>query len=413
MNSPPRPSIRVTCSQCGGRVKLPSFQPGQKYQCPRCGAEIATSVESRAKTPESGGEASNAPAAVPDAEPPPLLAPGASPDSEEFGITCHVCHTRLHVHPMQIGTTITCPDCYSPVVVKAPSKRSLPPQAATAARAWADASGAPPAVLEGDAQQRLEKVQAELEREEAEERENSAERFTEGLTAFFADSRAWIRLGVLAICFELAMALFRYVMGIRVSKDAPAFLAHAASLAGTLMMVLLLIGFAAASAACGLALIKGTSAGLQKIERWPGIQVLAWGSEVFRVVHAAVLAALPGIALGIALGYLGITGIILFAGAASFWLLFPPILLSMIESNSAFAPFSRDVWNDMGYHAAPWQLAYLITSLIVIGGLFAFVLSLVGGFFLGLVGALAMVALMMLYFRTIGRLFWILGGRGG
>jgi hypothetical protein len=109
----------------------------------------------------------------------------------------------------------------------------------------------------------------------------------------------------------------------------------------------------------------------------------------------------------------------LFTAAATFVAMFPPTLLSMFESKSALAPFSSEVWNGIAGRPDPWKLTYLITTLVMIAGLFAFhfclfsgfLLGPISGFLVGIVFATAMVALIMIYFRTVGRLFCMLAGR--
>ena len=51
-------------------------------------------------------------------------------NSDVFGIKCHVCDTRIHVRPKQIGTEVECPICYSKVKVR-------PPEDSTSL-SWAD-----------------------------------------------------------------------------------------------------------------------------------------------------------------------------------------------------------------------------------------------------------------------------------
>ena len=297
--------IRISCPQCGGKVKLPTVQAGERYRCSRCGADIVVGQPPGSSDAADGQASASAPVA--DAETLRPLRPGSSVDDDEFGITCQVCRTRLHVHPTQIGTTIKCPDCYSPVTVEAPPKRVQPWQAAKGTWDDADSLLDGPTAMEADAETRLEKAKAEQEQEEAEERESSPERFTTGLLAFFADRHAIIRLAVLAIWFELAVTMFHCATGIRISKDTPAILGKAASLVATVAMGFMLLTFLYVAAACGLALVRDTSAGLRKIEHWPGIDFRAWGRDVFYIVNAGMFAALPGVVLGVLLSLVGIT----------------------------------------------------------------------------------------------------------
>ncbi|MBC8870917.1 MAG: hypothetical protein H8E44_15945 [Planctomycetes bacterium] len=391
-------------------MKVPTYQVGQKYRCPRCDAEIVVGEPAPKASEAVDGQAS---ASVPpaDDETLHLHRPGTSVDSDEFAISCQVCRSRLPVHPTQIGTTIKCPDCYSSVTVKAPPKRIQSKQAPTGTWDDADSLAGGPTAMEVSAQKQLEKAKAAQEQEEAEERESSSERFTEGLFAFFADRHAVGRMVILAIWFELAVTLFHYVREMRISEDTPATQGEATSLVAALAMGFIFLTFLHAAAACGLALVKDTSDGLRRIEHWPGFNPLAWGRDVFYIVNAGIFAALPGVVLGIVLGLVGFSGLVLFTAAASFGGMFPPMLLSMFQSNSAKAPFSKEVWNDIGRRQDPWKLNYLITSLVIIAGLFAIVFCLASGFFLGLALATGLVALIMIYFRTIGRLFGILAGR--
>jgi len=368
-------------------------------------------------------------------------------DNDEFGIDCRVCGTRLHVRRSQIGDTVKCPDCHTPLVVKAPPIRKqaqptdyeeaelfklsepvelplttyVPPGPSTGGAV----SGAPPTTgtpvgvriaagggtaMQNAARALLEKARIQQEKEEAEEREHSAERFTQGLLAFFADPQALVRLGILAVWFEVAMILFRWALGIRVSEDAPAVLAETTSLMAMVALAVVGLGFLYAAAACGLALVQDSSNGLRRIENWPRANFLTWGRDVFYIINAWFLAALPGAMVGILLGLAGIKGAVLFTAAASFAGLFPPILLSMLEANSALAPVNNEVWGSIRDRPDPWRLTYLITTIVTIGGLTALVVSLVSGFLVGLLGAAAMVACMMFYFRTVGWLICFLSG---
>jgi hypothetical protein len=132
---------------------------------------------------------------------------------------------------------------------------------------------------------------------------------------------------------------------------------------------------------------------------------------VFYIINAWFLAALPGAIVGILLGMAGIKGAVLFTAAATFAGLFPPILLSMLESDSALTPVNNEVWVSIRERPDPWRLTYLITTVVTLGGVFALVVSLISGFLVGLLGAVATVACMMLYFRTVGWLIRFLAGR--
>jgi hypothetical protein len=224
--------------------------------------------------------------------------PAAPPKPREsyddvYGITCQVCQARLHVRPPQIGTTIQCPDCYSPVVVTPPPKRKAPTQLTKAAPSAESPVGGPTA-MQTAAQKMLDKARSELEQAEAEERERSSDRFVKGYFDFLADPHAIVRMAILAIWFALAMMLVHGVLGMKITEEPPAILSEAASLMVAVLAGLLLLTFVIAAAAFAWALVKDTSEGLRKIEHWPGVNFLAWDRDLRYVVSAGLGAALPG-----------------------------------------------------------------------------------------------------------------------
>jgi hypothetical protein len=265
-----------------------------------------------------------------------------------------------------------------------------------------------PTGLQTNAQRLLEKARADLEQEEAEEREQSPDRFTQGLFDFFLDAQPIFWMVLLAVWFTLVGGLLR--LGSTTGEHAGE-LSQGASLVVLVLLGCFFLAFLVLTAAFAWALVSGTSQGLRKIERWPGVQVRDWDRDFRYVVSAGFLAALPGVLAGIMLGLIGIKGMVLYAAAATFGGLFPPMLLSMVESGSAMTPFSEDAWGSIRQRPAPWNFTYLMTSVLIILGLFGTVTALVHGFPLGLAGALLMVVCLTLYFRTIGRLLAYLAGR--
>lgn len=371
----------------------------------------------------------------------------APSEDEEIGVDCHLCGTRLYARRRQIGQTVKCPDCHSSVLVKPPPVRKqakpvdyeeaelfklsdpielpaaayVPPQtlAEGAPGGAPSPAGTPNAAvgalggvtaMQAAARRLLEKARAEQDAEEAETREHSAERFTQGLFSFFADRRALVRLGILAVWFELAVFLLQRITRIAAPAGGSAVLGEATSLVATAVLAVVGLTFLYAAMACGLALIQDSSNGLLKIENWPGVNFFKWG-RVHYIVSAAIAAALPGAALGIVLSLAGVGGTLLLTAAVSFVALFPPIVVSMFESNSPLAPLSNEVWGGIPERPQPWSLTYLITGMFSIGGLIGFYVSFTGNFVAGLVGAVAVVACMMVYFRAVGWLMRFLAGR--
>ena len=66
--------VRVTCSECGKRLKLPADEPGRVFRCPICANSIIAPIET------SGAAEPAEPAQAP---PPRAARPGAKPDPVE------------------------------------------------------------------------------------------------------------------------------------------------------------------------------------------------------------------------------------------------------------------------------------------------------------------------------------------
>jgi hypothetical protein len=100
--------------------------------------------------------------------------------------------------------------------------------------------------------------------------------------------------------------------------------------------------------------------------------------------------------------------------AISVLILFPFILLSMLETNSAMTPFSLKIWD--GLHLAPeaWSATYALS--LAIWGVFA-AIDWASKEFISVpeissaIGALSFVAALFVYYRLLGRLAWMLATR--
>ncbi len=386
-------------------MKVPPGQAGQKCRCARCNAEV--------------------------------LAP-----AQEFGFECWLCRSRLYARPEQIGQEVTCPDCHSKNTVKAPKAQAKPPAAAdddddalqlsepverlpAAYVAPADsghvAGGGPPAtdsppvaaprpsggrdVMGDQARKVMAKAEAEVEEVERTKPRLPDRPFVTGLVSFLHDSNAVLRWLMLTLMLHADVALFRWI----IELSAGSGVAQVFAVLMILVAALLGLAFVATASACFLAILQDTANGYDKPEHWPGTQITDWMMDVFYVVNGLLAAALPGLFLGGALMCLG--GKVLsavYGGAISAIALFPIFLISMATEGSCFAVASPAVWGTLRTARQRWGKFYLLSAGL---GLVLVVLArwmAGGGFFLTGLGAAAAVAVMMIYFRLLGRLAWCL-----
>ena len=126
---------------------------------------------------------------------------------------------------------------------------------------------------------------------------------------------------------------------------------------------------------------------------------------------------LSGLAIGIVPGlvaaplwdWLGWPKLLMMAVTAI--VLFPVLLLSMLETNSPMAPVSPPVWESVLRAWRAWGLFYLIT---VPAGVIVCVLAAItlhNSVVLGaIVASILLTAAWMTYFRLLGRLAWFCAG---
>ena len=162
--------------------------------------------------------------------------------------------------------------------------------------------------------------------------------------------------------------------------------------------------FAALASIHGLTILTETAAGNDRIESWPNIGLfLEWFCNLFYVINAAALSA----ALACALGALVPPARGAVIGVVEF-LVFPFLLMSELEANSAFMPVSQLVFASLWRQARPWTSFYVQSGCLLVAAVALPVLasphidSRLGVVF----GGLIVAAVAMIYFRLLGRLAW-------
>lgn len=169
-------------------------------------------------------------------------------------------------------------------------------------------------------------------------------------------------------------------------------------------IVLLLLWFLLGSNV-GLTILRDTSYGNDDVEHWPGVSDGV--TDAFFLISSVMMSA----GAGSVLGKLGLMSVPLAAGLGLL-VLFPIVLLSMLETNSPINPCSVLVWRSLAASWRAWAMFYVVTILggaVVIGitVLVARHLNLVAGSLI--VGPLAALS-WMIYFRMLGRLAWFCTG---
>ncbi len=251
----------------------------------------------------------------------------------------------------------------------------------------------------------MAKAQAEVEEVERARPRLPDRPFVAGVTTFLFDSDAVLRWLILALMLHANVCLFQWIIKLSASPGAGQLFA----LLMILFATLLALAFVAIASACFLAITQDTANGYDKLEHWPGAQVTDWMMDVFYVVNGLLAAALPGLFLGGATMCLG--GKVMsavYGGTISAIALFPIFLISMATEGSCFAIASPTIWSTLRTARHRWGQFYLLSAGLGVALLVLARWMAGGGFFLTGLCAAAAVAVMMIYFRLLGRLAWCL-----
>jgi hypothetical protein len=166
-----------------------------------------------------------------------------------------------------------------------------------------------------------------------------------------------------------------------------------------------------AASAAGLVVLRDTSEGCDAIVDWPGHVFLDWMGGLLHLFCSACAGAVPGAALVFFLGKEDAASKVLL-WSMSLFVLFPIILMSTLETNSALGVLSWPTWKTLGTATMGWVKFYVVSAVLCLGtvaiGWAAFWLH---GFIGAVVGAAVLTTAWIVYFRLLGRLAWYCADR--
>lgn len=385
---------------------------------------------------------------------------------EEFGFLCSVCGTRIVATTGEVGRLKPCPDCHTDCLVPVPSRtsrrtlpaaqaddnddeyRMAPPVERTgdygldtarleaigrAAREAVAGQGQQPAStsqpvsafppvpggsIDRPGQSRPERLGGPrsyaddvLERAKAEARDTERERTDQQLqdvplwrwaTDFLLDVPTLSRLVPLALGLALCLTLIGWAAAWWTEGIGALF-----SLLFGILAFFVGACVAIAGAVFGQTIVGDTAAGNRRVSNWPDTTFLDWWLDALYVVNSMFLSSLPGLLLGQFLRLLGgPLWLLVLCALASLWVLLPPVLLSMLETNSPVMPVSLPIWTSLGKAPQRWLRFYGLTGGLTLLMFLALLLLWPQWMLTNLLAAVLMVALAMIYFRILGHLAW-------
>ncbi len=332
-------------------------------------------------------------------EPPPAPTAASPPVDDSFRVTCKTCGSMLYAKPTQVGRTVRCSDCHSSMQVPPPPppKPVYRPPLEEAESFRFQGGDEPLAPRPSDpfvktAAELLAKAEAAEAAEQEEWELPAFGSWFSGLAVVFRDLILVLHVFFLSLLAFLPLALIVLIPN-------PALL---------LMGIAVSLLFGGLLLANAFAVLQAVANGQEKVEEWATFDPMGWIGNLLLTVVAMGVAAGP--AFGFA--HFVLPGGMLTLGLSmlSLYVLFPIVLLSMLESESVFVPFSADVTKSVSQVPGQWGAAYFAS-----GGLFlaVFFMLLVAGVCPPLVAAGLLVVTTVIgtfaYFGILGRLAYGIG----
>jgi len=425
--------VPVVCSLCHTRMLATKEQVGQVMVCPDCGTENTVpppAADSQASGPEAmeGYDLAATPGT-------PTAAPGGP---AAFTFTCPLCHTRLEATRDQAGQPITCPDCGTPFRIPPPPDEQPhwdPFQEAVGVYDLAAPPGASPgaAVRPVPAEQpapveRASAPAAPAEQPAAPGRPaagpepaspkplSEPRRVREEKEEFPAPRRPRPKLppwplvnGVFVFPFyrESWLASVKFTLGTLLAWGLAALALPVLAAVAASSFVFGLMYFVWASKWC-LTILTQTANGVDRIEDWSTEDFVERAFASLYLINSLIASML----IGWGIESLAPT---LPPGAGTggaVFLLFPVVLLSMLETGSVLNPISRAVSGSLLTRWWAWCGFYLLAGLLVaaVVGVEQGLRTL-GGPWAALPAAIFTATAMLVYFRLLGRLGWCITER--
>jgi len=415
--------VLVVCPVCHARMHPEASQIGQKAICPDCGTSttVRRPPEKPAKKPQrSADEIGEYPLAE-EVHREANVVPAAEQDY--VAVVCSLCHTRMLATADQVGGKLICPDCGTATVVP-PMPRARPKidVMAGADRGYGFVGGDAGRPI-GSPAASARRTPAESPGERAKPSDDPEFKppsrrpvlpkrpFLDGTFSFPFYRSVWIRTLLLAIWSILPPLLWWGSMVLGASEQATT--AFGSAMLFCAMMLCGMMWFAVLSATV-MTVLRETSEGCDEIVNWPGHVFLDWIGEPLHLFCALCTSAVPGAAVAWLLMKLGISteAVVSITAPVSMFLMFPIVLMSTLEQNSAFGVVSLPVWRTLWTTADVWAKFYAASGVLVaVSAVVPCLASCVNVFVGAIVAAALQTAAWMIYSRLLGRLAWVCADR--
>jgi len=383
-------------------------EAGAQRKCPKC------NVKFRIPKPGAGSKGSASKSkARPTSDAPKRPAPKPKKKKEEdvVPVVCGICNTRVYAKLSQVGTTVECPDCYTQNKVNPPpkdKKKKSPP--AMMAEGYGLAPQQEITIIDSMGKDRLVDAEEVVQQRIEEAPKMPDKPFMTGIVTYPFNGRVFPIVLGLAMAWSFLVIAMSFVWSLDgfASAVAPVFLAVIA-IASLMVLVPTLCSFQK--------VMENSANGDDDSDIRPDGGIFTIAESLFDVIPLIIAASLSCVpTLGIA-QLAGLPEPYKIAATYVAFMLFPFILLSMMEHSSMLGVVSKNVWGSIAKVPDAWfKFAFIATALFAIGaGIVAALvmsdvsqLSFAPLLFLTVGVIFALLCLVTVYFRLLGRLAFVM-----
>ena len=382
-------TIRFRCPHCEVILRGTAEDGGSLRNCPRCRKEF------RVPTPRSGR---------PKNTPKPKQ-PHDKDDRDALPVVCTVCQTRMYAFEDQIGQLIECPDCFTQNLVKdVPQKKRTKVPSSSDGFSYDLRPAEDLKVGQSHVQELMKEADRIVEQQAEEEPEVPDRPLVTGVWLFAFTGKVFPLVLGMTLAWTVVLALIQFAWNLEGATSLVAPFLWAGSGIG-----ILLVSFP--TLVCWQKIFEFTAVGDEDSEYRPEggmFNFVDWVMDVIPLILAVCAGVTPGMiilrTLGLPTPFVGFVVL-----AAS--LLFPLLLLSMLETASLAGLYSKPIFSSLFQQLGAWVKFYALGSLLVliaaaaIIGILRLFSAELGPLMIagGMSALLAALAALTTYFRLLGR----------
>lgn len=320
--------------------------------------------------------------------------------AKEYRVTCKICGSHIYAKASQAGGTTKCSDCFSEMLIPSPprikkSNTFNVDEAETFNFESKTKAKRRPDPFQKSAEQLLD----EAERAEQEEPSKPIDFDVPKISEWFITLLSPFRDPTVIV----------HLAGLCILGVIPTWIAL--KIQSSVLLLALFPGgliFALLSVSCGMAILLATANNEPRVSEWPTFDLYGWLEQLTLVGGATILAGVPCWVLStLILGPHLLSALITMF---SIYLLFPFIILSMLDMNSVFKPFSGELSRSVTKCEEAWGGFYFSSGLLFVGTFLCFVIgSTANPETCAMISIIAAETAVFIYFGMIGRLAYAIG----